>query len=59
LAQHANDAAAEVFIRDTPFFQNSLAVMRHAQWLNLLWLMPPVLWWWGRKNKRKQLRQGN
>jgi len=59
LARHANDAAAEAFIRGTPFFQNGLAVMRYAPWLNFLWLLPPALWWWWRKNNRKQLRLGN
>lgn len=58
LAQHANDPAAEKFFRDAPFFQHALVVMRHAQWLYLLWLLPPALWWRQRKNKRKQLRPG-
>lgn len=58
-ARHANDAAAEIFIGDTPFFQNTLAVMRYGQWLNLLWLLPIALWWWQRKNRRKQLRPGD
>jgi RNA polymerase sigma factor (sigma-70 family) len=53
LARHANDAAAEAFIRDTPFFQNALAAMGYAQWLSLLWLLPAALWWWQRRNKRK------
>jgi RNA polymerase sigma factor (sigma-70 family) len=59
LAQHANDAAAEAFIRDAAFFQHALAVMRYAQWLNLLWLLPLALWWWQRKNNRKPLRPGH
>jgi RNA polymerase sigma factor (sigma-70 family) len=60
LAPHANDPAAQAFVRDTPFFQNALAVMRYAQWLNLLLLLPPAFWWWSRhKNKRTKLNQGN
>jgi hypothetical protein len=59
LAQHANDPAAEAFIRDTPFFQNALAALRYAPWLNLVLLLPPALWWRQRKNKRQQLNPRN
>jgi RNA polymerase sigma factor (sigma-70 family) len=43
-AQHANDAIAETFIQDSGFFQFALVAMRYVQWLNLLWLLPLVLW---------------
>jgi hypothetical protein len=45
LARHANDAAAETFIRNSTFFQNALVVMRYAYWMNLVWLLPLALWW--------------
>ena len=45
LAQHANDAVAEAFIRNSTFFQNTLAVMRYAYWINLVGLLPLALWW--------------
>jgi RNA polymerase sigma factor (sigma-70 family) len=56
LAQHTNDRAAEEFIRNGAFFQHTLTVMHYAQWLYLLWLLPVALWWWQRKDGRKQLR---
>jgi RNA polymerase sigma factor (sigma-70 family) len=59
LARHANDAVARTFFQNSAFFQNSLTVMRYAYWINLVGLLPLALWWWQRKNKRKQLRPGN
>jgi len=59
LGRYVNDAPAEAFIRDSHFFQNALAGMRYASWLNFLWLPPPALWWWSQhKNKRKRLNEG-
>lgn len=58
LARHANDAAAEAFIRDTPFFQSALAAMRYAQWLNLLWLLPLLLWWRWQRMSNGQRKPG-
>jgi len=56
---HVNDATAEAFFRDSRFFQNALAGVRYAPWLNLLWLLPPALWWWSQhKNKRKSSNEG-
>ena len=49
LAQHANDTVAEAFIQDSTFFQFALAAMRYVQWLNLIGLLPLVLWWWKRR----------
>lgn len=43
-ARHANNAVAEAFIQDSLFFQCARLAMRYAQWLNLLWLLPLVLW---------------
>jgi RNA polymerase sigma factor (sigma-70 family) len=56
LARHANDAAAETFIRDNRFFQSALAVMRYVLWLNVLGL-PALLalwWWWRAVRARRQ-----
>jgi hypothetical protein len=59
MGRYANDGPAEAFIRDSRFFQNALAGMRYAPWLNSLWLLPPALWWWSQhKNKRKSLNDG-
>jgi len=43
-ARHGNDALAEAFIQDSTFFQFALAAKRYAAWLNLLWLLPLILW---------------
>ena len=43
-ARHGNDAIAEAFIQDSTFFQFTLAAMRYVSWLNLLWLLPLILW---------------
>jgi hypothetical protein len=45
LAQSANDAAAEVFIRNSAFFQRAMAAVPYAYWLYLVWLLPLALWW--------------
>jgi RNA polymerase sigma factor (sigma-70 family) len=62
LARHANDAAAEAFFTNSSFFRTVGAAMPYAGWLNLICLLPLVLWWrwrWQQKNKRKQLHPGN
>jgi RNA polymerase sigma factor (sigma-70 family) len=51
-ARHANDALAEAFIQDSAFFQCALAAMRYVPWLNLLCLLPLVLW----LRKRRTMR---
>jgi hypothetical protein len=53
LGRHANDTPAEAFIRDSRFFQNALAAMRYTPWLNLLWMVPPALWWWSRQENKR------
>jgi len=49
LARHANDPVAQAFIHDSTFFQYALLAMRYVQWLNLIWLLPLVLWWQKRR----------
>jgi len=44
-AAQANNDAAQSYIKACPFFQNAEMVARHSGWLNLLWLLPPILWW--------------
>jgi RNA polymerase sigma factor (sigma-70 family) len=53
VARHANDAAAQTFFQNSRFFQNALAVVGHAYWVNLVALLPLALWW-QHKYKRKQ-----
>ena len=52
LASHANDAAAEVFIRNNVFFRNATTAMEYMQWLTLLGLIPLGIWWLARRQKR-------
>lgn len=52
LAEHTNDAIVEAFIQDSTFFQFALAAMRYVQWLNLLWLLPLILWLRNRRTMR-------
>jgi RNA polymerase sigma factor (sigma-70 family) len=49
LARHGNDAAAEAFFASSGFFQLVRGAMRYADWLNLMWLFPCVLWLWNKK----------
>ncbi|MGA2176794.1 MAG: sigma-70 family RNA polymerase sigma factor [Verrucomicrobiota bacterium] len=49
LARHANDAAARAFFANSAFFQTVQAASRYAAWLNLIYLLPLVLWWWSKK----------
>ena len=51
LARHANDTVAEAFIHGSTFFQYALLAMRYVQWLNLIWLLPLVLWWHKKRTK--------
>jgi RNA polymerase sigma factor (sigma-70 family) len=44
LARHANDAVASAFLAKSTFFQTALAAMQYGSLLNLLWLLPLVLW---------------
>ena len=49
LAPHANDAAAQAFFANSVFFRSVQAVLPYACWLNLIWLLPLVLWLWSKK----------
>jgi hypothetical protein len=45
LAAQANNAAAQLYIQANPLFQNAQIVARHLAWLNLLWVIPMIVWW--------------
>jgi hypothetical protein len=44
-AAQANNDAAQLFIQASPFFHNAQMVARHLTWLNLIWVLPLILWW--------------
>lgn len=44
-AAQANTDAAQLYIGTSWFFHNAPVVARHLAWLNLVWLLPLVLWW--------------
>ena len=44
-AAQANNELAGQFIRPAPFFRYGLTVFRYAAWLNLIWVVPMLLWW--------------
>jgi hypothetical protein len=44
-AGHFNDAAAQAFAETTPFFRWSWVALRHLYWINLLWVIPMIVWW--------------
>ncbi|NQU09946.1 sigma-70 family RNA polymerase sigma factor [bacterium] len=45
VARHANDAAAQAFVRQTTFFPSAVTIMRYIGWVHLLWFVPLVVWW--------------
>ncbi len=56
-AAQINNAAAENFIRSQLFFVRMELVSRHLAWLNLLWLIPMLAWWWKLKRLAKTICQ--
>ena len=55
LAAHANDAAAEAFIKNNAFFQNAFLLVTRWLWPTLLLsLVPSLLIWRAMKKKRTQ-----
>jgi hypothetical protein len=55
LANQANNAVAAAFIHNHSFFQNAEAAMHYFFWLNLLWIVPLVVWWRMVARRAKQL----
>jgi hypothetical protein len=58
LARHANDPLAAAFFKNSTFLQNALSLMRHAFWLNLLWILPLVVWWCVVSRDRRRKERG-
>jgi len=54
LARQANNDIATAFIKNSPFFNNALTVMRYAYWINLVCLLPLILWWRPVRARRKK-----
>jgi len=54
LARHANNDAATTFIQNGAFFHHVLTVTRRAYWLNLIGLLPLVLWWRAARDRRQR-----
>lgn len=45
-ATQANNAIATVFLESQGFFRNASHVFRHhLSWLNLIWVLPMLVWW--------------
>ena len=44
-ALQANNELANRFMRVSPFFQNAQVFIRYFPWINLLWVLPMLLWW--------------
>jgi hypothetical protein len=44
-AAQANNAIASHFIKESFFFRNMEIISRHIVWMNLLWLIPLIVWW--------------
>jgi RNA polymerase sigma factor (sigma-70 family) len=44
-AAQAGNAAAETYVKSSEFFQSATWLTRYAGWLNVLWVLPMLLWW--------------
>jgi RNA polymerase sigma factor (sigma-70 family) len=44
-AAQAGNAAAEAYVNSSGFFQSATWLTRYAAWLNILWVLPMLLWW--------------
>ena len=44
-AQANNEIAAQV-IQPNLFFKSGQVVFRHSAWVNLIWVIPLMIWWW-------------
>ncbi len=45
LAAQANNIAAETYVNSSGFFHYVTSLSRYAGWVNLLWVLPMLLWW--------------
>jgi RNA polymerase sigma factor (sigma-70 family) len=44
-AAQAGNAAAETYVKSSEFFRSATWLSRYASWLNILWVLPMLLWW--------------
>jgi len=54
-AVHFNDTTAHGFAQDALFFRWAWVALRHLYWMNLLWIIPLILWW--RVEKRRAVAE--
>ena len=45
-AAQVNNGLAEQFINSMPFFHYGELTTRYMAWLNLIWIIPLLCWWW-------------
>ncbi|MGD0650791.1 MAG: sigma-70 family RNA polymerase sigma factor [Verrucomicrobiia bacterium] len=57
-AAQANNQIAGQAIWSRAFFQDGQIVLRHLAWLNLLWLVPLILWWRTVRKARPEQKAG-
>lgn len=53
-AANANNELAENVLHGNVFFKSMVVLARHFVWLNLLWILPLLVWW--RKTTRSAIR---
>jgi hypothetical protein len=53
-ATHFNDAVAQAFADSSSFFRYGQVLLRHLYWVNLLWIIPLMLWWRIEKRRSAQ-----
>ena len=51
-AAHFNDVVAQACAQDTPFFRWAHAALRQLYWINLVWVIPLVVWWRVERRRR-------
>jgi RNA polymerase sigma factor (sigma-70 family) len=44
-AAQAGTPAADAYVKSSDFFRTAEWLSRYAGWLNLLWVLPMILWW--------------
>ena len=44
-AVDANNDLATQFLQSEPFFRYGQIAARYAAWLNVIWLVPMLVWW--------------
>jgi RNA polymerase sigma factor (sigma-70 family) len=58
-AAQANNEIAARFMQLNPFFQHAPIALRYLAWLNLLWIIPMLVWWRVVSCSRRRREQGN